>query len=113
MEILGTYLLRIAVAAAVAVVVFWGVLVILRHYWMEGRPARLVSMFRRLGLSADDVAETDLGIHLPTASRLCQSCTNEQACDEWLAQRTQSTGPPRFCPNGRYLRLAKDDKIGR
>lgn len=111
MAILGTYMVWIAVAMAAAVVVFCIVRMCLGHYWMDSRPARLRSMFRRLGLSANDVAESEFGIHMPTASRVCQSCKSVQACDEWLAQQARSAGPPRFCPNGQFLRLAKDEQI--
>ena len=113
MEILGIDLLRAVIAAAALVAIFWVVTVIFRHYQTGTLPPRLRQMFRRVGLSVDDVTGSDLETHLPTASRLCHSCKSVRACDEWLAQQEQTSPPPRFCPNGGYLQLVKDERVTR
>lgn len=92
------------VAAALLV---WTAFVLVRHYSDLEQPLRLPKMLARLGLAAEDVANSDLAPHLPTAGRLCLLCGHTEACDQALAAESGLEEPPDYCPNASFLKLAK------
>jgi hypothetical protein len=105
MEMSLPEILRAAAAALVLGGLAWTVSVVLRHYANGERPVRLRHMFRRLGLSSDQVCELHLGAHMPTAAKFCRICSNKGQCDAWLATPADCSGAPDFCPNASFLRL--------
>lgn len=101
--------ISIIFVGAVAILVIWTVIVLLRHYASDERPARLPRMLARLGLSFEGVTHTELADHLPTAARICLLCGNAVECDHVLATKSTLDEPLDFCPNASFIRLAKRD----
>ena len=92
---------------AYAILILWGLGVALWPYTPSGGAVRLSRMANTIGVSVDDIAETNLAIHLPTADRLCAVCDDKAACDAWLATHASAAEAPDFCANAAYLRLAQ------
>lgn len=102
MEIL-VFLLGLALVASA----FWIGRIMIGHYGLADHPVRFPRMAGILGLSVDELRDSDIGLHLPTAERLCLACKDTEACDAWLAKGGHPDEAPVFCPNAGYLSLAR------
>lgn len=78
-----------------------------RQFQPAGQPVRFSRMVERLGMSVDEIIDSDLAYHLPTAQRLCLRCGNVADCDKVLCARDALEDAPVFCPNAAYLHLVK------
>jgi len=85
----------------------WVARVAAGHYALAEHPERFPRMARILGFSMDGLRNSDVGLHLPTAERLCLVCRNTEACDAWLTAGGNPDEAPEFCPNAGYLHLAR------
>lgn len=101
MEILSLLFL-----AAYGVLILWGLWTALRPYRPSAQAVQLPRMAGRAGVSVAEIAGSSLAIHLPTADYLCAVCKEKETCEAWLASRKAVAGPPDFCANAAYLRLA-------
>lgn len=81
--------------------------VLFSHYALAEHPARFPRMAGILGFSIEGLRDSDVGMHLPTAERLCLACKDTEACDRWLASGGDPKEAPEFCPNAGYLNLAR------
>jgi len=90
-----------------AVLILWGLTAALWPYTPSGRAVQFPRMAENLGVSIDDIGESNLCIHLPTADRLCAVCEDKEACDAWLSTHESAAEAPDFCANAAYLRLAR------
>lgn len=77
------------------------------HFKVAPAPVRFTRMVERLGMSVDEIIESDFAYHLPTAQRFCTRCERKVECDALLCARDQLADPPAFCPNAAYLRMAR------
>lgn len=85
----------------------WTAREIFRQFQPAGQPVRFSRMVERLGMSVDEIIDSDLAYHLPTAQRLCMRCEKVADCDKVLCARDELKDAPAFCPNSAYLHLAK------
>ena len=92
---------------AYAVLILWGLVVAMRPYTPSGRAVQFPRMAENIGVSVEDIADSNLAIHLPTADRLCTVCQDKEACNAWLADHSSAAEAPEFCANAAYLRLAR------
>jgi hypothetical protein len=104
METILTETLRFGSALLVLGVFVWTAWVIHRHYRTRSYPIRLTRMMSRLGIATRNAEILQYETHLPTAARLCHSCTNKGWCDAWIDE-LGITDPPEFCPNAQFFRL--------
>lgn len=102
MEIL-VYVLGLALVASG----IWVGRILFGHYVLAEHPSRFPRMAGILGLSVDGLRDSDVGMHVPTAERLCLACKDTDVCDEWLASGGDPDEAPDFCPNAGYLHLAR------
>jgi hypothetical protein len=96
-----------AMALVLIAVGVWTAREVMKHYRPVATPGRFPRMVERLGLSIDDIIDSDLAYHMPTAQRLCLLCENAEECDSWLYAGQEANEAPRFCPNAAYLHLAR------
>jgi hypothetical protein len=92
---------------AYTVLILWGLAFFLRRYVPSGRAQQFPRMARMLGISVNEIADSNLGLHLQTADHVCGVCEDKKACEEWLASHESAADAPAFCANAAYLHLAK------
>jgi hypothetical protein len=69
----------------------------------------MCEMLDRLGLDASMLAHGRLATDLRSAVSTCQSCSADQACQEWLVRAPESIDkPPAFCPNAELFASVRD-----
>jgi len=85
----------------------WTAREVLSHFKPVSGPVRFPRMVERLGMSVDEIAESDIAYHVPTAQRVCQLCDHVSECDQLLCSGKALEEAPGFCPNAAYLHLAK------
>ena len=99
--------LSLVFLVAYGALILWGLWIALRPYRPSEQAAQFLRMAKRVGASVANIGESNLGLHLPAADRLCTVCKQKEACDAWLASHEAAAQPPDFCPNAAYLRLAR------
>jgi len=66
-------------------------------------------MLDRLGLDASMLAHGRLASDLRSAVTNCQTCSADQACQEWLVRAPESIEKaPAFCPNAELFSSVRD-----
>ena len=70
-------------------------------------PNRMSSMMTRLGIDPSAAVEIRNEYYMRIAASTCHHCKSKTQCDEWLAAQGSSSTAPAFCPNARYLHLAR------
>jgi len=69
----------------------------------------MCAMLGRLGLDASMLAHGRLASDLRSAVTNCQSCSADQACQEWLVRAPESIDKaPAFCPNAELFASVRD-----
>lgn len=104
-------ILVFAFALALLAAAIWVGGVLVNHWTVAGHPERFSRMTGILGYSVDGLRDTQLGLHVPTAERLCLACRNANACDAWLASDARRDEAPEFCPNAGFLQLARQPLV--
>lgn len=93
--------------AAYVALILWGLAVFPQPYIPSGRARQFPRMAKILGVSIDNIADSNLGMHLQTADHLCEIFEGKEACEEWQASHESSAEAPAFCANAAYLHLAQ------
>ena len=70
-------------------------------------PNRMSSVMTRLGIDPSAAVEIRSEYYMQVAASTCHRCKSKTQCDEWLAMHDRSSTAPVFCPNARYLHLAR------
>jgi hypothetical protein len=74
------------------------------HRWQN-----MCEMLDRLGLDAATLAHGRLASDLRSAVSSCQSCSADQACQEWLVHAPEWLDrAPAFCPNAELFACVRD-----
>ncbi len=74
------------------------------HRWQN-----MCAMLDRLGLDASMLAHGRLASDLRLAVTNCQSCSADQACQEWLVRAPENIDrAPAFCPNAELFATVRD-----
>lgn len=102
MEILSLLFL-----VAYGILILWGLSAAMWPYRPSGLAVQFPRMAGKLGISVSDMEDSEYGMHLQTADRLCGLCEDKAACEDWLASHDAATEPPEFCANAGYFRLAR------
>jgi hypothetical protein len=69
----------------------------------------MCEMLDRLGLDAATLAHGRLVSDLRSAVSSCQSCSADQACQEWLVHAPEWLDrAPAFCPNAELFACVRD-----
>lgn len=95
------------VGLAIVASALWVARVAYGHYALDDHPARFARMAGIVGMPVGRLRDSAVGLHLPTAERLCLVCRHTEECDAWMAAGANPSEAPEFCPNAGYLQLAR------